>query len=238
MNEMKSAVNLVIFYLDWGHGWLCYLARLIYSLPLLWLHPDIKIMYAPLPMKDWWIWALSPLLQGLLSWLKQVSVCLLCTVRDALSQFINVLCCVVEWRGGSGVSLLKRLLSSYLLLWIHVERTRLVCLAVSGQVSPGVVVCSLIFFLNTCGISSPTRVISRGTLLSYTGGIVTLPCPVTTRSSVPGSTARATSLGYRSPPPHQLWCQRDGKAKSVPELQAPPLNQSPSTVISHLPPQL
>lgn len=109
---------------------------------------------------------------------------------------------------------------------------------------PACVVCSLIFvFLNTCGISSPTRGKSRGTLLSYIGGIVTLPCPVTTRSSVPGSTARATSLGYRSPPPHQLWCQRDGKAKLVSECQpphppTPPPNQSLSAVISHLPPQL
>lgn len=91
------------------------------------------------------------------------------------------------------------------------------------------------FFLNACGISSPTRVKSRWTLLSYIGGIVTLPCPVTTRSSVPGSTVRATSPGYRSPPPHPLWCQRDGKAKLVPELQAPPPNQSPSAVISHPP---
>lgn len=84
------------------------------------------------------------------------------------------------------------------------------------------VLCSLIFFLDICSISSPTRLKSRGTLLSYIGGIVTLPCPVTTRSSVPDSTARATSPGYLSPPPHQLWCQRDGKAKLVPESQVPP----------------
>ena len=124
-------------------------------------------------------------------------------------------------------------------------RRRLVCFGSvwSGVLPPPpttrVFACSLIFFfLNTCGISSPTRVKSRRTLLSYTGGIVTLPCPVTTRSSVPGSTAQATSPGYRSPPPHQLWCPRDGKAKLVPESQATPLNQSPSTVISHPPPQL
>lgn len=137
----------------------------------------------------------------------------------------------------------KRLQSPSLLLWIHFGDNVLFALAASGQVfflphPVGVCVFPHLFFLNTCGVSSPTRVKSQRTLLSYTGGIVTLPCPVTTRSSVPGSTARATSPGYRSPPPHQLWCPRDGKAKLVPESQAPPLNQSPSTVISHLPPQL
>lgn len=103
----------------------------------------------------------------------------------------------------------KRLQSPSLLLWIHFADDVLFALAASGQVfflphPVGVCVFPHLFFLNTCGVSSPTRVKSRRTLLSYTGGIVTLPCPVTTRSSVPGSTARATSPGYRSPPPHQL----------------------------------
>lgn len=84
---------------------------------------------------------------------------------------------------------------------------------------------------------SPTRIKSRGTLLPYSGGIVTPPCPVTTRSSVPGSTVRATGPGSPSPPPHQLWCQRDSKAKLVTAIQAPSLIQSPLILISHLPPR-
>lgn len=103
----------------------------------------------------------------------------------------------------------------------------LVCLTVSGQVSPpGCCIYPLNISHNICGISSPTRVKSRRNLLSFTGGIVTPLCPVMTRSSVPDSTAQATNPGSRSPPPHRLWCQKNGKAKLVSEFQAPPLNQS------------
>lgn len=86
---------------------------------------------------------------------------------------------------------------------------------------------------NTCGVSSPTRVKSRGTLLSYTDGIVTLPCAVTTRSSVPDSTAQATSPGYRSLPPRQHWCRRDSKAKLVQELAGFPLPNRLQSITSH-----
>lgn len=112
-----------------------------------------------------------------------------------------------------------------------------VCLAVSVEVSQ--LLCVLRYFSLTLAVfpPSPTRVKSRGNLLSFLGGIVTLPCRVTTRSSVPGSTVQATSLGYPSPPHRRLWCQRDSTAKLVTELQAPPLNRSHLIVIRHLPPQ-
>lgn len=76
--------------------------------------------------------------------------------------------------------------------------------------------------INVCDPSSPTRIKSQRSHPSHIGGTVTPPCPATTRSSVPGSTAQATSPGFLLLPPHQLWCQKDARAKLVPELEAPP----------------
>lgn len=95
---------------------------------------------------------------------------------------------------------------------------------------------SVSIYCNACGVSSPTRVKSRGTLLSYTDGIVTPHCPVMTRSSDPDSTARATSRGCRSLPPRQHWCRRDSKAKLVHELAGFP--PSRSAAVGHIPPPL
>lgn len=88
--------------------------------------------------------------------------------------------------------------------------------------------------LNVCDLSSPTRIKSQRSHLSHIGGTVTPPCPVTTRSSVPGSTAQATSPGFLLLPPHQLWCQKDARAKLVPELEAPP----PPSVTCNLSPPM
>lgn len=87
--------------------------------------------------------------------------------------------------------------------------------------------------LNVCDLSSPTRIKSQRSHLSHIGGTVIPPCPVTTRSSVPGSTAQATSPGFLLLPPHQLWCQKDARAKLVPELEAPP---PPSVTCNSSPP--
>lgn len=78
---------------------------------------------------------------------------------------------------------------------------------------------------------APTRVKSPRTPFSYSGEIVIHPYQVTTRSSVPGCTARATSPGCPSPPRRRLWCPRDGRAKSV--------SSHPPAVLltSHLPSQ-